>query len=88
MVRFASQNGASLHPFAANWGSESRHVNGSLMVFDMGNIVSEMSVFCLLHPKTPPLALHKYAKHCIFMQKQPQIGLIFETLNVKFQAYI
>ena len=88
MVRFAIQNGAFCNPFAVNCGSASHQVNGGLWVFDMRNIVSEMSVLRPLHRKMPPIALHKYAKPCIFMQKQSQKCLFLSIQNVNFLVHI
>ena len=88
MVRFAIQNGAFCNPFAVKCGSASHQVNGGLLVFDMRNIVSEMSVLRPLHRKMPPIALHKYAKPCIFMQKQSQKCLFLSIQNVNFLVHI
>ena len=88
MVRFATQNGAFCNPFAVNCGSASYQVNGGLLVFDIRKNVSEMSVLHPLHRKMPPIALHKYAKPCIFMQKQPQKCLFLSIQNVNFLVRI
>ena len=62
MVRFATQNGVTFHPFAMNRSSKLHYVNGSLLVFDMRNLMSENSVFF-------PLCTAKHLpSHCINMQ--------------------
>ena len=78
----------STHPYAENDGIKSCHVKCNPAASDVQKSLPLPLVEVGQDRYLPSFALHKYAKRCIFMQKQPQIGLIFETLNVKFQAYI